>query len=214
MRHLTLVLTLLLTNVCYSQIDIPGLYVNPICDTIWFDLRPDNTYSNFECELCIGPCTLEIGRYSIIGDTIFLTPSDSSTKPTKLFYIRNSPTENDPLSPWHHGNIAPVFPSETILSKNTRIRLSDYECTQWGYIKMQGYYSSNKLLFKTEAEGKIKTTRNYYESGMLKSIEHYYFDKHYGDRKTGAWYFYTENGQIEKIETYKRGKLKRILNTL
>lgn len=186
-----------------------------MCDTIRFDLRPDGTYKYYNGEFCLGPYFIESGRYSIIADTIFLTKSDTTAKPTKLLYLRDSPTENNPLSPWHKGNIAPIIQSETILPISISNRLSDYEILDWGYIKMQGYYDNNVLMFKTEVTSrKTKTTTNYYASGKIKSIEQYYFDKHYGYRKTGDWYFYNENGKIEKIETYKRGKLKRINNAL
>ncbi|OYU95723.1 MAG: hypothetical protein CFE21_11330 [Bacteroidetes bacterium B1(2017)] len=206
---------LFLANVCYSQIDIPGLYVNPSCDSIRFDLRADSTYTNYDCELCVDPCTKEIGRYSIKGDRIILTPNDSTKKSTKLFYIKNSPTDNKPLSPWRNGNIAPIFESETVLPKNITWRLSDYEALQLGYTKRRGYYDNDTIQFNTEVTSRYtKTINRYYRSGKIKSIEYYYFDKHLGDKKTGNWYFYNENGLVDKIEIYKRNKLKRIKNAL
>lgn len=200
-------MTIILTStICNSQTSVYGLYINQDGSFRQLDLKPDFTYDYYSQ----GPCGLvpsyrDTGIFTVIADTIFLKSNDTARKQEKYLYISHLPTDKNTFWFWNIGTLAQIFKSDSILPTNQGGRLSDYEALFFGsYVKRQGYYNDGKLMFKTETFDETKVITNYYSTGQVKSIEHYYKDK-----KAGDWYFYKENGQIEKIETYNRNKLKR-----
>jgi hypothetical protein len=205
-KFIYLLLIFLTTNVCFSQTNIWGLYLNQDGAYRQLDLRPDYTYTFYHQGPCGHiPAFSDTGIFAIIGDTIFLKSHDKSQVTEKYLFISSLVKEDKKFGLWGTGTLARIFKSDSILPTNQGGRLSDNEALFLGsYIKRQGYYNNGNLIFKTETFDKIKIITNYYSSGKVKSIEQYFNDK-----KSGDWYFYKENGQIEKIETYKRDKLKR-----
>lgn len=193
-----------LTNSYHSQSTIWGQYTNKDGAFRSLDLKPDHTYNYKFGDRC-GGTYIDSGMYTIILDTLFLKSNDTSHKPLKFFYISQKSFDNNNFSYWEIGALAEIYTRDSILPKGKEGKISDYEGLFFGsYVKDQGYYSNNKLMFKIETLKKTKVVTNYYVSGQMKSIEQFYKDK-----KVGDWYFFKENGQLQKIETYKRNKSKR-----
>ena len=219
MRQLLFILTISLTaGACYSQTNIWGQYINHDGAYRSIDLRPDNIYYSDFGDRC-GGTSKDTGLFIIIADTIFLKSNDKSIKQNKLFIFKESNIylftdtvtnlssgKKIPICLWQPNTLVSIFQSDSLLSKNIQGRLSDHEALSGsGYTKQVEYYGNGRLSFNIQTSDKTKIITYYYTSGQVRSIEHYY-----NGRKTGDWYFYKENGQIEKIETYKRDKHRRL----
>jgi antitoxin component YwqK of YwqJK toxin-antitoxin module len=203
MRLFLFILTFTLLNFCFGQTNIWGVYVEKFGAYRVLDLKADLSYSYYSEGPCgIVPAYKDSGMYTVVGDTIFLQSNNISRKREKYLIITNeTPKELYIGSP----TICQIYRSETKLDLNSGGRISDYEGVYLNhFIKTQEYYDTGKINFKIDEYFKTKVITTYFPSGQVKTIEQYY-----KDRKSGDWYFYKYDGQIEKILTYRKGRLKR-----
>jgi len=204
MRKLLILLILLSGSICYSQTYIWGKYV---CNTDKFqsiELKPDYKYLWHSGFCGLFPVN-DTGIFKINADTILLFHNDASLTPKKFLFITHQIKEsNNDFCYWVEGALAEIYKSDTILSPHLIGWLSSYEALLDGsFIKTEEYDNDGKLLFKIKTFNETIIITYYYPSGQIKLIS-----KLYKGKKSGDWYFFDIMGNIFKIETYKRNKIK------
>jgi len=72
------------------------------------------------------------------------------------------------------------------------------------YTKEKGYYSNDTMSFSSDWQGKYTYYTLYYRNGRIKEAQVYR-----KRNKSGDWYYYLETGELDKVEKYRRNKLRK-----
>ncbi|MFL5763149.1 MAG: hypothetical protein ACJ77K_04345 [Bacteroidia bacterium] len=210
MRKLFFILLISLQQFMSAQNNIAGFYM-PEYHSHDFDIKPDHTYIyNWHSPCGVTPSFSNKGTWRNVNDTLYLSPEKDTLQ---LKFIRNYA-----FSFFSNGKVLydtielMEFPeSGSIIPHQFKSFLDVLNFLPANrYQKSKSYYDNGLIEYtkETDRHSKRRVECYYYSTGQLKEVRQFRKDKRSGD-----WYFYTEDGYLQKLYRYRRGHLrKKIIN--
>ena len=194
MMHKTLLLslTICLQTVIYSQTNVFGYYVEHFMSTRIIDLHADSTFTFSNHPRCgVSPSSYANGIWSLKNDSTLILSFEKG-KIEDYYIVANGDLVDNYTT----------LKSFNIFTKDTIVYTNFYLIA---FERRKGYYSTGALEWEiVKINAKKASCIYYYPGGAIKG-EGILKNK----KRKGIWRYYKENGEPDKKEFYREGKLKR-----
>jgi len=201
MRKTIILLLLIIIKWSYSQTPIFGIYEFDARNSInRIQLNLDYTYVLYECrDNKLYTDFKELGTFKIINDTIYLE-SDSERLNSRFVIMKYNENEFFLDS---FKVLVETMKKDSIFENFYLNQLSANNAPYFGdYIKQVKFYNNGETEYKVNSIKSSIIIRHYHDNGKLQSIRSYQNKK-----RSGTWYYFDLQGELIKIETYKKDKL-------
>jgi len=192
----SILIILLCFNVSYSQEDIFGTFRIEGNGYIELQLKRDSTfvYQSKFSELF----TKSIGVFHLRNDTIVLIPKDKEI--TKFVIKKYNSSE---YFSYEYAIKIKTLINDSIFDGFYLIQLASNGSPFFGvYLKHEKFLINGNIKYKIQIIDKFILVTHYYSNGKIMVIKTYLNGK-----RNSNWYFFDNNGNINKIEVYKRDRL-------